>query len=88
MAIYLTKVSAKGQVCVPSELREKHEIAEGTLLEWTTEGDKMVVQRRKLCTTQDIRDFLESRGKLAHRTDGEIAAGVTRGLREKYARSR
>lgn len=86
MASYLTKVSTKGQVCVPVQLREELEIVEGTVLEWTADGDKLIVQRRKLCTTQDIRDFLEARGKLAHRTDEEIEAALTKGYAEKYAR--
>lgn len=86
MASYLTKVSTKGQVCVPLQFRQELEIVEGTVLEWTSDGDKLIVQRRKLCTTEDIRDFLEARGKLVHRTDEQIEAAVTKGYKEKYAR--
>ena len=43
MALAHSKVTAQGQISVPSDIRRKLGIGPGSVLEWDEEGDKIVV---------------------------------------------
>lgn len=88
MSSYIGKVTGQGQVSVPAEFRKDLAIEPGTTIEWTREGERLIMQRRKVYTNDDIRAFLKSRGKLVHRTDAETEASITAGLKEKYGSRR
>lgn len=86
MSSYITKVSSQGQVSVPVEVRKRLEVEPGSVLEWTLEGDRAVVQRRKVYTTADIQAYLRSSGPVEHLTDEQIEERSVAALKEKYGR--
>jgi AbrB family looped-hinge helix DNA binding protein len=45
MPIAQSKLTAQGQISVPSEVRKRLGIAPGSVLEWDEQGDQIVVRR-------------------------------------------
>jgi len=54
MSIAKSKLTAQGQISVPSEVRRRLGIGPRSVLEWDEEGEKIVVRRVGLYTSEDI----------------------------------
>ena len=86
MALAHSKVTAQGQISVPSDIRRKLGIGPGSVLEWDQEGDKIVVRRSVRFSSEDIhRVLFPGRGPKS-RTLAELKEGIRRRARERYAR--
>ncbi len=57
-----TKVSKGYLTVVPKEVRRASKIREGDFLEWTIEGDKIVVRPRRPRTVDDITGLISHGG--------------------------
>jgi len=73
------KVSEKGQVTIPKDLRDALGIGGGTRVEFEQQGDSIVVRKAERGPTrgQELAERLRGRGDVAMTTD-EILA-LTRG---------
>ena len=86
MALAHSKVTAQGQISVPSDIRRKLGIGPGSVLEWDEDGDKIVVRRSARFSSEDIhRALFAGRGPKS-RTLAELKEGIRRRARERYAR--
>lgn len=74
------RVTTKGQVTIPIELRERFGIEPGTEVEFDAEGDKIVIRRKTDTLTPAQRHirWMWGRGKGLGMTTDEIMA-LTRG---------
>jgi len=54
MAIAHSKVTAQGQISVPSEVRKRLGVGPGSLLEWDEQGDQIVVRRAGRYSSAEI----------------------------------
>ncbi|MBV8201742.1 MAG: AbrB/MazE/SpoVT family DNA-binding domain-containing protein, partial [Acidobacteria bacterium] len=54
MKIASSKLTAQGQISVPVEVRRRLGIGPGSILEWEQQGEKIVVQRAGLYSSEDI----------------------------------
>lgn len=74
------KVSEKGQITIPKDLRDALGIGGGTRVEFERQGDAIIVRKADQGPTrgQQLADRLRGRGDIAMTTD-EILA-LTRGL--------
>jgi len=86
MALAHSKVTAQGQISVPAEVRKKLGIGPGSILEWEEDGEKMVVRRSGLFTSEDIHRTLFPKKAPARRTVEEMKEGIRRRVRERNAR--
>ena len=86
MAIARSKLTAQGQISVPAEVRRKLGVGPGSVLEWTEEGDKIVVHRAGRFTFEDIHQKLFGTRPPKKRTIKELEAGKAQYVRERYAR--
>ena len=86
MALAHSKVTAQGQISVPSDIRRKLGIGPGSVLEWDEEGDKIVVRRSARFSSEDIHRALFARSAPKSRTLTELKEGIRRRARERYAR--
>jgi AbrB family looped-hinge helix DNA binding protein len=86
MAIAQSKVTAQGQISVPVQVRRKLGIGPGSVLEWTEEGDRIVVRRAGRYTSEDVHRALFPETPPAPRTLDELDAGVRRSIRKRHAR--
>jgi AbrB family looped-hinge helix DNA binding protein len=86
MAIARSRVTAQGQISIPSDVRKKLGIGPGSVLEWDEEGNHIVVRRASRFSSQDIhRALFGAKAPAAHSLD-EMKEGVRRYVRKRYAR--
>jgi AbrB family looped-hinge helix DNA binding protein len=85
MALALSKVTAQGQISVPSDVRRKLGIGPGSVLEWDEEGDKIVVRRSVRFSSEDIHRAMFPQKAPKAKTIEEMREGIRRRARERYA---
>lgn len=81
-----SKVTAQGQISVPAEVRKKLGVGPGSTLEWTEDGDKVVVSRGGRYDWKDVRAALFGGKPPAPRSLDELKEGLRRHIRRKHAR--
>ena len=86
MATAHSKVTAQGQISVPSIIRKKLGIGPGSVLEWEEEGDRIVVRRAGHFSSEDIHRVLFRLGKPKPRSAAELKEGIRSYARKRYAR--
>ena len=69
----VTRVSSKGQVVIPSEIREEMGIDAGTTLMVFTDGDNLLMKPVESPSREAFRDLIRRSRRAAH------AAGLRRG---------
>ena len=85
MALAHSKVTAQGQISVPSGVRQKLGIGPGSVLEWDEEGGKIVVRRSVRFSSEDIHRALFPQKVPKSKTLEEMKEGIRRRARERYA---
>ncbi|MGH9768985.1 MAG: AbrB/MazE/SpoVT family DNA-binding domain-containing protein [Blastocatellia bacterium] len=85
MVIAHSKLTAQGQISVPAEVRRKLGVGPGSVLEWGEDGEKVVVRRVGLYTSEDVHRALFPKPPKA-RTLEELKDGVRRYVKGRYAR--
>lgn len=86
MAIARSKVTAQGQISVPLDVRRKLGVGPGSVLEWEEDGDKIVVRRAGMFTSEDIHRAIFGRRKPKKRTVQEMDRGIAEYIRDRHAR--
>ena len=86
MAIARSKLTAQGQISVPAGVRRKLGVGPGSLLEWTEEGDAVVVRRAGRFSSEDIHRAIFGRRSVEAPDLDELKEGLRRYVRKRYAR--
>lgn len=85
MAIAQSKVTARGQISVPAEVRQKLGVGPGSVLEWDQQDDQIVVRRVGQYSSSDIHDALfrlvDEKPKSAN-----VKEGIRKYMRKRHAR--
>lgn len=85
MAIAHSKLTAQGQISVPSEVRKKLGVGPGSVLEWEERDNEVVVRRAGRYSSVDIHGALfEGEAPKAKSTE-ELKAGIRKYMRKKHA---
>jgi AbrB family looped-hinge helix DNA binding protein len=85
MAIAYSKLTAQGQISVPSEIRRKLGIGPGSILEWEQQGEQIVVRRSGRYTSEDVHRALFEHTSTPHSLE-ELREGVRRYVKGRHAR--
>ncbi len=85
MAIAHSKLTTHGQISVPAEVRRKLGVGPGSVIEWTEEGEKVVVRRAGRYTFEEIHRAVFPKGPRKTRTIQEMKEGVRRRVRKRFA---
>ena len=80
-----SKVTAQGQISVPAEIRRKLGIGPGSILEWSAEGEHVIVRKAGRYSSEEIHRALFS-GPPKRKSLREIKKGVGRYIKAKHAR--
>ena len=83
-----TKLTSQGQVSVPASVRNFLHLIPGSVLVWTQEGDRVVVERAKRHTTTEVHQALFSDGVPgagSARTPDEIKQGIRQHMLKRHA---
>ncbi len=86
MAIAQSKITAQGQISIPADVRRELGVGPGSVLEWKTEGDKIVVRRAGRFSSEDIHLALFGANKPKRRSLAELKEGIPSYARKRYAR--
>jgi AbrB family looped-hinge helix DNA binding protein len=86
MVIAQSKLTAQGQISVPSKVRKKLGLGPGSVLEWDEQGDQIVVRRAGRYGWDDVRKALFPKGPPQSRTMDELKEGRKTYIRRKHAR--
>jgi AbrB family looped-hinge helix DNA binding protein len=86
MALAHSKVTAQGQISVPAEVRRRLGVGPGSVLEWSQEGESIVVRRSGRYTSEEISRSLFPKKPPDPKTLDELKQGIRRRARERYAR--
>ncbi|HYM26169.1 MAG TPA: AbrB/MazE/SpoVT family DNA-binding domain-containing protein [Vicinamibacterales bacterium] len=87
MAIARSKITAQGQISVPSEVRRRLGLGPGSVLEWDEAGGDIVVRRSGRYSFDDVHRALFGAKRPRGRTLGELKDGIKRHIRKRHARS-
>ena len=81
MSVSTTKMSSKGQVVIPDEIRRKLRLKEGAHFVVLGDGDTVVLKRVAPPSTDDIRDLLKD-ARLQAKNAGLTKADVRKMIAE------
>lgn len=85
MAIAYSKLTAQGQISVPTEVRRRLGIGPGSVLEWEEDGERMVVRRAGRYTSEDVHRALFDEAPQPRSLE-ELKEGVGRHVKSRHAR--
>ena len=81
MPIARSRLTAQGQISVPSDVRRKLGVGPGSILEWEDEGGKIVVRRAGRFTSEDIHRSIFGTKTPKSRSIDEMKEGIRRNAR-------
>ena len=84
MAIARSKLTAQGQISVPADVRRKLGIGPGSLLEWTEDGDTIIVRRAGRFSSDDIHRAIFRKRKPETRSIAQMKDGIRSYVRKRY----
>ena len=86
MTIARSRVTAQGRISIPADVRRKLGIGPGSVLEWEQDGDKIVIRRAGIFSSENIhRAWFDARSRKTHSVD-EMREGIRRYMRKRHAR--
>ena len=86
MPLARSKVTAQGQISIPSDVRQRLGVGPGSVLEWDEEDDKIIVRRAGRFSSEDIHRVLFGERRPEPRTLEEMKEGIRSYVRKRHAR--
>ena len=86
MAIGHSKVTSQGQISVPAEVRKRLGVGPGSTLVWDEEGDRIVVRRSGLVSSEDIHRALFAERQPLPKSLKQLKEGLRDYTRKRHAR--
>lgn len=86
MALAHSKLTAQGQISVPSKVRQKLGVGPGSILEWDEQGEQIVVRRAGRFTSEDVHRAVFRKGPPRAKRLAELEEGVRRYVKGRHAR--
>jgi AbrB family looped-hinge helix DNA binding protein len=85
MTIAHSKLTAQGQISVPSEVRKKLGVGPGSVLEWEEKDGEIVVRRAGRFSFEDMHAALFPEGPPKPKSTKELKEGIAQYMRKRYA---
>jgi AbrB family looped-hinge helix DNA binding protein len=86
MALAQSRLTAQGQISVPGAVRRTLGIGPGSVIEWSQEGDKVVVRKAAKFTMKDVHRALFPKGPPSRKSAKALRDGIRTHIRKKHAR--
>ena len=83
-----TKLTSQGQVSVPAAVRSFLHLTPGSVLVWSQEGDRIIVERAKRHSTADVHQALFAEGTPGTqppKTLAELKQGIRQRMQRRHA---
>jgi len=81
-----TKLTSQGQVSVPAAVRNFLHLMPGSVLVWSQQGDRIVVERARRHSTQEVHAVLFSDDQPEALAPAKTLDALKQGIREKMRR--
>jgi antitoxin PrlF len=81
-----SRITAQGQISVPAEIRKKLGVGPGSLLEWSEQGEEVVVRRAGRSSFEDIHAAVFPDGAPERKSLPELKEGIRNRMRKRHAR--
>lgn len=83
-----TKLTSQGQVSVPAAVRSFLHLMPGSVMVWSQEGDRIVVERAKRHSTAEVHQalFADSTGGAPGTDSPKTLAELKQGIRQRMQR--
>lgn len=86
MALTHSKLTAQGQISVPSEIRKKLGVGPGSVIEWDEKNDEVIVRKAGRHTSADVHEALFPDGSPKRKAPAGVKEGIRKHIRQKHAR--
>ena len=86
MPLAHSRLTAQGQISVPSEIRRKLGVGPGSVLEWDEKNEEVIVRKAGQHTLDDVHDALFPDGNPKRKASTSMKDGIRTHIRRKYAR--
>jgi len=86
MALAHSRVTAQGQISVPSEVRRKLGVGPGSVLEWEEKDDEIIVRRSGRHSSADVHAALFPNGAAKPMSAEGLKEGIRANMRKRNAR--
>ena len=83
-----TKLTSQGQVSVPAAVRKALHLMPGSVLVWSQDGDRIVVERARRHSTQDVHQALfpgQAPVGVPARTLAELKPAIRQRMQRRHA---
>jgi antitoxin PrlF len=81
-----SRITAQGQISVPAEIRKKLGVGPGSLLEWSEQGEEVVVRRAGRSSFEDVHAAVFPDGAPERKSNSELKEGIRNRMRKRHAR--
>jgi AbrB family looped-hinge helix DNA binding protein len=79
-------LNARNQVTVPSQVRERLKLQAGSVLEWSEEGNNIVVRNSRKYSSLEIHQMLFPNGAPKRLSVEQMDEGIRKRMGEKFGR--
>jgi AbrB family looped-hinge helix DNA binding protein len=86
MIIAQSKLTARGLISVPLEVRKRLGVGPGSILVWEERDGEFVLRRAGRCTSEEIHAALFGDGSVAAIGSNVVKDGIRRFIRRRHAR--
>jgi antitoxin PrlF len=89
MTTLQSKLTSQSQISIPAPVRQAMGLKPGSFVEWTIQGEQVIVTRVTKCSTQDIHTalFPESKTTVPQvKSMSDLKEGIKEKMRRRYAR--
>jgi AbrB family looped-hinge helix DNA binding protein len=86
MSIAQSKLTAQGQISVPSEIRKKLGVGPGSVIEWDERNNEVIVRRAGKHTSEDVHEALFSGESQKQKKPPSVRNGIKKYIQKKHAR--
>lgn len=86
MPIARSRVTAQGQISVPSQVRRKLGAGPGAVLEWDERDDEIVIRRAGRYSSADIHAAIFTGRAPEPKTTKALKSGIRQLMRKRHAR--
>jgi antitoxin PrlF len=87
MRIAQSRLTSQGQVSVPAQVRRRLGLAAGSILEWETDGEQVIVSRGHRYSSADLHAKLFPEGPPETKSLEEVKEGIRHAVAKRHARS-
>jgi AbrB family looped-hinge helix DNA binding protein len=86
MPLAKSRLNARGQISVPTEVRKRLGVGPGSILEWDEKNEEIIVRRAGRYISADVHEALFPDGSPERKESASVKEGIRQHIRRRHAR--